>query len=1657
MSMFKKVLQKKTSTAESIEEKTIEIHRPSSARSKSHDSIALPSKSQHKQQRQHSLRAMIEPSELSLSSAAPSPQNHLPSQKKMNSTPTNNSSWSTHAHSSTPTSPNAQSTSVLSTSAPEEAVADPGLTVDLDLSEAAVGLKGREMAMQVLQDALTDHLTNCHGSNHLLTEMPVPLNEWTCVSPSNASADSEEPVAAGQVDEGAAVAAPPDDAQNSEGRGVSSRRPLSDSFMIRRNEPVNQRSIDARTRMNPSMTSSSASSTNTPHSTNSNSNSVPRSQIEQDFHMTAILMSGASGTGKTALIRNFAASQQHQILYGSGKFDQLDNTRYKQDGPYGVLITALNQVVDQLLKEEEEQEAESRDSGTNHDASTEAASSTNRPPAHGMPAIEWEKLLTENQRSVIQELIPKAEALWSKGLHGKKYYFNKYSSNNNTNATKSSSSKKRSDRIEEGDNENSENEEEVEKEGLEGDMGEAVADWDSALAFMGNAGQDVELEADLVRTPVPEMEYFDEDDEEDMLQPDDDESDGSEEDEFASDFNSTVEERGSVVATVSSHKSSNSLLRESASAKRMPHMDLLVEYKESLSTGGEGNSDFYNHLPQDYHFAFNVSRLTLALKAFLNALASTDRPLVLFLDDIQWADNQALASTSTLFMEFSNNEALSDVDSIRSSMSTIRSSGASHFNHKSSMASSHSGLDSAVEPEGTGNKRKNLLFIGAFRSETKDSTGSEDDLVAPDSVDHINSAKRMEWLSNHLSSKATIRIHLENLDYDYTHQIINAALKQDSERTQTLANVVFRKTNGNPYFVLRYLEMLHRERLLYYSFSNYQWHWNLDLIQTETNVTDNVVNLLSRQVEQLPEEIQSVLRLAACLGFYFDIVVLREIVLREGIINENSLSQKERTKNLRDSGASTGSTDSARSLRSRNGMNSSRYLNVTSIGSRYSNLVWQTEDEEKDESAAEWLLSLLRRAEEEGLIERASNKQYKFSHDRVQRCLYEATPPGRPRDLLHLRIGRLVRDTYLANLDDNDDLTIPSPGQNAMLYFAVEQLNMSATYIKDDEERISLIELNLEASDKAGEHLTFLAAARFLRKAVSLVRSEDWKTRYELCLEVYSAVAEVEHSCGNSDGALKAVDVIIENARTFDDKIRAMFIKVNDLGVQGRLSEAIKEGCIALEHLGEALPAKLGTFNAIRDIYKTNKALRKMTRNQLLNLPEMTDRSKLAASKLLNSLAIFAWHAAEESLLTVIFLRLMTLTLRYGQNQWTPFTFAAFAMLLAAHGDASMASEFGGLSLDLLQRSRSLAALPRTHLLIYTFINHIRQPLLHGVEPLLNAHRIGLESGELEYGSLAVSSYASLYVIFGLPLYNFSSDMRTITEQLHHFHQNVALAALLPWWQFGMNMMGECEDNVVLTGEAMEEVDFESVVQGKAAERTLHLIRLMLYYHFDELDKAMEMYEKLRSGQKELLTATHYINHFQHCYCGLLNLRLARKTNKQKYRRNAKFHLAELDKLVKIGAVNCQPMLAILTAEERALNKKSKTAKALFDSAISRLARSGFVHLQAVTNERAGAFMVSSATSTFYKISGDDLTFVLCRSLRFAVRSSNWAITFGPETTTRRPFEIMLNGEPTPKCRTYLKSATILDWAILLSSRPIHLSTLCRLKGGRGSRLHLCV
>ena len=116
------------------------------------------------------------------------------------------------------------------------------------------------------------------------------------------------------------------------------------------------------------------------------------------------------------------------------------------------------------------------------------------------------------------------------------------------------------------------------------------------------------------------------------------------------------------------------------------------------------------------------------------------------------------------------------------------------------------------------------------------------------------------------------RISLASLDMADTSQLIADALGCSTEASAPIANEVYRKTGGNPFFVKLFLQTTYEEQLLKFV-PPAGWQWDMEGIKA-MQATDNVAELMLRKLNSFPEETRNTLKLAACLGNIWEIETL---------------------------------------------------------------------------------------------------------------------------------------------------------------------------------------------------------------------------------------------------------------------------------------------------------------------------------------------------------------------------------------------------------------------------------------------------------------------------------------------------------------------------------------------------------------------------------------------------------------------------------------------------------------------------------------------------------------------------------------------------------------------------------------------------------------
>jgi predicted ATPase len=286
-----------------------------------------------------------------------------------------------------------------------------------------------------------------------------------------------------------------------------------------------------------------------------------------------------------------------------------------------------------------------------------------------------------------------------------------------------------------------------------------------------------------------------------------------------------------------------------------------------------------------------------------------------------------------------------------------------------------------------------------------------------------------------------------------------------------------------------------------------------------------------------------------------------------------------------------------------------------------------------------------------GLLKADSNGQtFAFAHDGIQQAIYSLIG-DRNKPLFHLRIGqKLWRKLEEEDLEKH-------------LFVVSRQLMLGDASVTKQEERAVLAALYLRAGEKAVELSNFETASVYLKRGTEMLCDDDWKDNYDLSLRLHNASAEVSYCIAQFADVSKSVNVILLNARCFEDTLRARSTQIFELGSRNRQPEAIKIGLATLRELGEELPSSPSGIKLTWSMWRVKRLLGGMSDEALMRLPVMKVARKMAAMQILNLIWLSAMYS-RPMLSAAVAIRMVKLTVMYGKCAVSSVGFGFYAMLL---------------------------------------------------------------------------------------------------------------------------------------------------------------------------------------------------------------------------------------------------------------------------------------------------------------------------------------------------------------------------------------------------------
>lgn len=258
-----------------------------------------------------------------------------------------------------------------------------------------------------------------------------------------------------------------------------------------------------------------------------------------------------------------------------------------------------------------------------------------------------------------------------------------------------------------------------------------------------------------------------------------------------------------------------------------------------------------------------------------------------------------------------------------------------------------------------------------------------------------------------------------------------------------------------------------------------------------------------------------------------------------------------------------------------------------------------------------------------------------FACEGTREAIYSEILTAEQRSRLHYSIGKaLWRSWDLEQLDAHVDVV-------------VDQLILGKKLIERKKERIAIAKLCLRAGEKAAKRSSFQTAYGYLSKGQSLLCDECWVEDYELCLHVYSALAEVALGSCHSDDVNSLTDTVLAKARNLGDTIAARTTKVHAIGNSGDVFGAVEYGLSSLSLIGIKIPTNPSKMRSLWVALRLTRQLKGMSNESILRSKHLKDHDIAASICLLKAVLLYAFFAKEELCVHLVD-RIMSLTFKHG-------------------------------------------------------------------------------------------------------------------------------------------------------------------------------------------------------------------------------------------------------------------------------------------------------------------------------------------------------------------------------------------------------------------------
>jgi diguanylate cyclase (GGDEF)-like protein len=864
------------------------------------------------------------------------------------------------------------------------------------------------------------------------------------------------------------------------------------------------------------------------------------------------------------------------------------------------------------------------------------------------------------------------------------------------------------------------------------------------------------------------------------------------------------------------------------------------------------------------------NRFNVTFQRFVRAFCGTENPLVMSLDDLQWADLASLQLIEQLM------------------------------------------LDDAIG---------HILIIASYRN------------------NEVNSLHPVSMLVKELVQQKIIvnKIELQPLSLEDIKHFLSETFQCSYEKTSQLAERCLTKTHGNPFFLTQFIKHLNKQWLIQFDHLSNTWCWDINKIDQQ-HTTDNVIDLMVEKIRDLSPKAYQLACSGACIGNQFDLNTLAAINFQTPEKIANSLWE------LLKAGL------------------------LTPVDDRY-----------------EWAQHLSHSDNDDDQLIKIANQtpSYRFSHDRIQQAAYSLLPDS-DKHRIHLSVGQSL-------LESQNDSSIDD-----VLFNVANHLNLAASLSKPDSNSTQLAELNLRSGKKAKASAAFASSFQYLNNGIESVNKSHWFSHYQLMLQLHTETMEL--ACINADfetmdtlthTLMDNADALIDKIPVYETRIRAFISKDDSAG-------AVKEALQALKHLGVDIMFNPEFSDVEKALIAAGQSLSSRSPMSLMELPEMDDPHLLAAMRILNQILSAAYQSCP-LLFPIIVSNMIQLSIKHGNCPGSTFAYSTYGLVLCGVvGDIEKGYQFGQLSIKLLEHLNTDEFKAKTLYGVYVFVYHWKRHIGTTIAPLKNIFQVGLTTGDFEYAGWAAMMINVHTFFAGSPIDELEKNTQEYLQKIKHMTQKTAYLHTCIFIQtlsslskpFDKKMLS---DPRIFYGDYYNEKDSINLHIAGNDQTALcieHFNRMLLLYLLGDYERALKQSEEAESYLSGLVSSA-YVPAF-YFFDSLIRLALCYDVKPvDKEDLNDKFIQSEIvgaplnvDHLEKVEAnqqklshwaelcpENFANKYQLVEAERASITKdRSLNTIEIYQSSIRLAMESGFLHEEAISNERLAEYLLANNQPDIAKV-----------------------------------------------------------------------------------------